>query len=81
MIQCTVWANVSTLAYPTRTKGEVGGTHSADDGESGRFTSISSPSEVWFSLLIEWRNSSRKKSVGENGNIPQLWMCLVVKVK
>ena len=51
MIQRTVWANVSTLAYPTRTKGEVGGTHSADDGESGRFTSVSSPSEVWFYLL------------------------------
>ena len=79
MIQRTVWANVSTLAYPTRTKGEVGGTHSADDGESGRFTSVSSPSEVWFYLLSGeialgrrvWVKAETSLSCG----------CLVVKVK
>ena len=49
--------------------------------ESGRLTYISSTLKIWFSPLVEWRNSSRKKSMGESGNLTQLWMCLVVKVK
>lgn len=48
-----VWLNLSTLACPTKTKGEVGGSHSAGGEEDGRVTTVGSTSGVWLSPLVD----------------------------
>lgn len=57
-LQAEQWHRASVvkplhLGLLRKNKGEIGGSHSAEEEEGGRLASVSSTSEVWLSALVD----------------------------